>query len=296
MAAGMKRKREHAPALERLIAQFRESGADEVAGWYEALLADTPGARKVRNWLKRHPRPNLGGLRGMSGGQDCADWECEIWGLVSVHFVMAKPVSARERAGKEKRTSTATTAAKKARALAEYLASEAGPPIPSVLALFGTDRAVDIIRAMPPERGRSLLRLTGYSADPHDGYRRTKNPVYFEDGTRSAWQDPAANLARHFGGAWGSAEAAQLFPDLLHKLADYIEANSGEPAPRLKNPNAHWADARAFAHQLADHFQTVHGYQPKPVIAALVVIKHPDLAKKVDPETIKNWLKHTPDK
>lgn len=286
--------REPAPALEQLIARYRESGADEVAGWYEALLDDTPDAQVVRTWCNENARPNLGGLRRMSGGQDCKDWESELWALVSIHFVMAKPVSARERAGKKKRTKETTDAITQALALAAALEDEAGPPVPSVLALFGTDRAVDIIRAMPPERGRSLLRLTGYSADPSDGYQRTANPVYFEDGLCSAWQDPAANLARHFGGAWGSAEAAQLFPDLLRRLADYIEANSDLAAPRLKNPNARWADARAFAHQLDDHFQTAHGARPHAVIAALVVIKHPDLAKKVDAETIKNWLKHKP--
>ncbi|TAL07119.1 MAG: hypothetical protein EPO03_05770, partial [Porticoccaceae bacterium] len=264
-------------ALERMIDQCRETGAEDLARWCEELLADTPGARTVRKWFKKHARPNLGGLRrmlichncapcrarhwsgdlsGMLQCQNCADWEAELWGLVSITFVLTKPVSARERAGKEKRTKETTEAITQARALAKYLASPAGPPVPSVLALFDPDRAVDIIRALPPERAQSLLRLTGYSANPGDGYQRTANPVYSEDGWRSAWQDPAANLAHHFGGAWGSAEAAQLFPALLLGLADYIEANLAREASRLPRPKAHWGDARVFAHELAYRFET----------------------------------------
>lgn len=312
-------RRERAPALERQIERCRELRADHLAGWYEALLADTPEARTVRKWFKKNARPSSGsrarwGLRCqncancqelyLSGTildcQNCADWEVELYSLVNVYFQMAKPVSARERAGKKKRTKEATAAITKARALAECLASPDGPPVPSVLALFHPDRAVDLIRDLTPGLALQLLSQTGYSADPGDRYQRAAPPPCNENGGRWSQIDPAANLARHFGGAWGSAEAAQLLPDLLTRLADYIEANANLEHPRLKNPNAHWRDARAFAHALAGRFWSSHDACPHAVIAALVAIKHPDLAKTVRADntpllcadTMKDWLKH----
>jgi len=269
--------------------------APEVTGGLAALLADTHDAQVVRTWCKENSRPNLGGLRRMSGGQDCEDWEAELWALVGGTFVLTKPISARERAGKTARKRKADAAANKARTLAAALEDEAGPQVPSVLALFGTDRAVDIIDAMPRELAQSLLWLTGYSADPNDGYRRTKNPVYSEDGQRSAWQDPAANLARHFGGAWGSAEAAQLFPDLLRRLAEYIEATADLGRPRIPRPNTKNGDAIAFAHQIHHSFLFGHGKTPWDVIAALVRIRHPEVDPPPDEADVKGWIDHKPD-
>jgi hypothetical protein len=314
-------RRERAPALERQIEWCREIRADHVAGWYEALLADTPEARTVRKWFKKNARPSSGssarwGLRcqncatcrelRLSGTildcQNCADWEVELYLLVDVYFQMVKPVSARERAGQPACKRKAEATANKARELATLLKHEAGPQVPSVLALFHPDRAVDIIRDLPPWLARSLLSQTGYSEDPGEGYERAAPPPYNEDGFRWSQLDPAANLARRFGGVLGLSGAAQLLPDLLARLADYIEANADWERPRLKNPNAHWRDARAFAHALAGGFWSSHDARPHAVIAALVAIKHPDLAKTVRADntpllcadTMKDWLKHYP--
>lgn len=285
-------KREHAPALERLIARLRESGADEeVAGWCEALLADTPDARKVRNWFKDNARPNLVGLRRMSGGQDCAHWECEIWELVKACFLRSWPVTEWERQPKSDRQRKAETAARHARALAKALNDIAGPPTPSVLSLFDPERAVDIIRALPSETAKELLTGTGYSVDPQGGYQRTEDDEYFRDHIRLNWAEPAWRLANYFQGtpthAGTTDPPPQLLPSLLLRLIQEIEWVSVQP-PRLPRPNAGNADAIAFARLLASHFQHTHGVSPCKEIAALVVIKYPDTVPPSE-RTIKEW-------
>lgn len=284
-------KREHAPALERLIARLRESGADEVAGWYEALLADTPDARKVRDWFKKHGRPNLGGLRRMSGDQDCEDWEAELFSLVKDCFLRSWPVTELERQPKSYRQRKAATAAAHARALAKALDDIAGPPIPSVLSLFDPERAVDIIRALPSKAAKELLAGTGYSVDPKGGYQRTEDDEYFRDHVRLNWAEPAWRLANYFQGtpthAGTTDPPPQLLPSILLRLSQEIEWASVQP-PRLPRPNGGNADAIAFARLLARHFQHTHGVSPCKEIAALVVIKYPDTVHPGE-RTIQEW-------
>lgn len=294
----MKRKREHAPALERRITQLRERGADEVAGWYEALLANTPDARKVRNWVKKHARPALGEIHRVLICRSIEDWEVEIEKLVSFQFERFMPVSKRELTPQDKLDEKTRAMANKARALASDL-EQFEPLCPSVLAFFDAERAVDIIRALPPERAKFRLINTGYSTDRGDGYQHTSEVIP----GLTIWSGPAESLAREFGDwVWppdDNLPTPQLFPSLLRRLAAYIEANAAQPSrlPRKKKPketpnqDADWADSRVFARELAWFFMNSYGERPWAVMAALVSIRFPDMEDPPDARTIRGWCR-----
>lgn len=334
----MKRERVHAPALEWEIAEHRARGADEVAGWFEALLANTPGAGEVRDWFKKHARsgvgellqdmhaalsapelrnfakkvrPGIGELHGeLSPLISIEDWEAEIRDLVFYQFKRFVPVSKRELIPQDQLDEKTLAMANKARALASDL-EQLGSWCPSVLAFFDDERAVDIIRALPPALAIFLLINTGYSTDRGDGYQRIRKVI---PGIKS-WGGPAENLAREFGDqVWppnDNSPTPQLFPSLLRRLAAYIEENAAQPStrlPRKKQPDrtqspkkkpkkttsedADWANSRAFARELARFFMDSYGERPWAVMAALVSIRFPDMEDPPDDRTIRGLFRN----
>lgn len=285
-------------ALERLIARQRGRGAGEVAGWYEALLADTPGARDVRDWLKKHARPGIGRTCRELFYPNAEDWEAEIHLIVMFHFQQFIPVSKRELIPQDKLGEKTLAIANKARALASDL-EQLEPWGPSVLAFFDDERAVDIIRALPPKRAMLLLFNTGYSKDRGDGYQRTREVI---PGLKM-WSGPAESLAGEFGDrAWhhDNLPTPQLFPSLLRRLAEYIEKNAAQPSrlSRKKKPkgtpsqDADWADSRVFARELAGLFMKSYGERPWTVLATLVSIRFPDMGDPPDARTIEDLCRN----
>jgi len=264
--------------LQKEAAKYRDSGFHKAAEPLEQLLSPSPYAQRVRDWIKKHARKGLGSImRSMS---ECQDWEAELW-FLSRQFLHFQPMGVWEKASAEERIKHSMKVANLARRLAVALNEDIRPYYPPALDLFDPERAVDIIRCLPSEQANSLLSCTGFSIDWRDGYERG-SPAWYED-NEPKWESPAHSLSMLF-----CFPEYQKLSSMLKRLADHTEEQAREPK-RDQRPSVPGADARAFARELANHFQLFFNLTPNEVIAACVAIKFPELDPPPDEATIRRW-------
>ncbi len=269
--------------LEDKIKSYRAMNFGERHVKYlELLISPSPDADKIRRWFKKNARQNIGSDLARSSGQNCEDWEYEIW-FLSTKFSGFYPLDAWEITPAERRRSHAHHVSRLCHELADTLEEEPSPYYYPVLRFFDPERAIDIIRALEEPTAKALLGGTGYSLDWRDGYTRTGPPAcWFADGN-PAYFEPSDNLERRF------SFKAQNFPSMLRRLADYAEACIEKPK-RDQRPNFPNRDARAFARELANHFARFFDCRPLEVIASCVALMFPDLDPPPQKDLVSGWL------
>lgn len=291
------RNEDASPALKALAEVYRDVDSNDLAAWFEVLTGKSDDAVIIREWFKKNARADSVGLMPVVV-MDSENWEIEIYNLVHFCFDRFTPASSREKTAKGKRDEKAEAIINKARTLATALEDDAGPECPPVLALFDPERAVDILRDLPAGASRILLEGCGYSAGERDCYGLRDRPSEYQRTSAEAKKDPAESLARFFG-AWKSLPgegppAQQLFPSLLRRLADHIEAGGADIEPPLPRPGAEDSDARIFARMLARHLEQFGGKRPHRLIAACIRVRFPDMKPSPDRDSVKEWLRHVP--
>lgn len=272
--------------IRQRVEGLRSEGDTRFADAVELLISEKPDAVRVRRWVQ-HYAP--AGIAEEAAVGDLSDWEAGLW-VLAVVFARFRPLSSWERTGNEKRRDRAGRIARLARDLADAIEDPPSPPLPSALSFLDAERAVDLARFLPPERGRLFFLLTGYSPEHGAGYVRTgRRPKWLR-----AWGDPAELLGSH---PW--ITDAQSFAPMLRRLARYAERSANDRR-RDARFTGEEADARLFARELNRY--AFEGRGRNELLAACVALRFPDLPSPPTAETVRGWLRapkaviFTPDK
>jgi hypothetical protein len=249
--------------------------------WFDMLRSSSPDAEKVYEWVDRHPLLdydlNILQVSSDQGTYGPASPCEEALFRLAWRFSQFEDLTEWERTSSEDRNACCLKVAKLVREAAELLESKPGSKHPPALALFEEERALDIIRALPPNRVESIFKCTRF--EEKDGVVRC-----CIDGAESGRLSAANALALQF--SWPKA---QEMPSLLRRLAEYEEEQAYSPKrePRPNTPTTMGANARAFARHLTAYFESHYNLTPDEIIAACVALRFPDCPP--DADDVRSW-------
>lgn len=252
----------------------------EASFWFDVLRSSSLDAEKVHEWVHRHPLLDNYHILNVSSDQRTCNPAppCqEVLFRLAVIFSQFEELTEWERARSEDRHDHSQRVARLVRETAELLESKPALECPTALALFDEERALDILRAFPPDRMERMFERSRFEAK--EGVLRC-----CFDGMESGQLSAAEALAFHF--SWPKA---QEMPSMLRRLAEYVEeqANSPSREPRPNTPTTMGANARAFARYLTAYFEFNYNLTPDEVIAACVALRFPD--SPPDADDVRSW-------
>lgn len=243
------------------------------------LLSEGVEQEKIRAWCKKNIPYGLVEYCSLSVPENvspCEGWEAGLTMIARV-FAYFGELTPWESASAEFRTAHGMKVAKLARELADVLEEKPNPHYPPVLGLFDEDKAVAIIKTMPEETSRDLLKNTKY------GEYYIKHGEYLIHNSEHSYDNNAAyHLSRKF------FLESQEFPDLLRRLADHAE-KAIYLKKRTARPNTGNANARVFAVHVANGMKQFFNRTPNEIIAACVCLKYPELEQPPNADTIRDW-------
>jgi hypothetical protein len=263
-----------------VVTEYIKMSLKEVSLWFHVLMI-FPEAGKVREWCECHKLHDDYLLQVLSDSETlnpASPLEEALFRL-ALKFCLFNELTEWERAWGEDRYDHSQRIAKLVREAAELLESKPALECPPALALFDEERALDILRAFPPDRVERMFESRRF--EEKEGVIR-----YCFDRTKSGQLSAADALAFHF--SWPKA---QEMPSMLRRLAEYVEeqANSPRREARPNTPTPMRADARAFARYLTAYFEKTYKLTPDEVIATCVALRFPELDPAPGTEDVRAW-------
>jgi hypothetical protein len=229
----------------------------------DALRAESPDAKKIRAFLRRHAVESPYGLPSPT---EPRAWERELLAL-ALKFAAFRPLGEWETATTRERNEHEQRVARLSRELAQALNEAPRPDYPPVFALFGDREARAIIEALPEDVRRTITG-TPYGLIQ---YERLPGGV-------------GAALA-----SLGVA-APQYMPALLHSLVAFAEAST-RGRKRDARPTASSANARVFARELVNYFEGRYRRKAYGIVAACIALKFPGLDPPPTESDIRKWCR-----